>query len=169
MERKINHQILIMGVCASGKTTIARLIAERLDLPFLEADQFHPPENINKMSQGRPLDDNDRQPWLEKIAQSLKENEKKGFVLACSALKASYRAILQKDLEKPITIFYLNGSFEQILDRISKRKDHFMPESLVKSQFDDLEIPQNAIHVDIEKSPSEIASLILQFYDSKIF
>lgn len=154
--------ILIMGVSGSGKTTIARQVSQKLNFQFLEADGFHPKENIEKMSQGKPLNDLDREPWLIAISEALTELEGKGFVLACSALKESYRELLQKGLEKPLFIFYLEGSFEQILERMSKRKDHFMPETLLKSQFDTLEIPQGAVRINIENSPEVITEIIIE-------
>lgn len=151
-----------MGVSGCGKTTIARLLSQKLNYEFLEADEFHPIENIERMSRGEPLNDEDRRPWLEKIARALKENEEKGAVLACSALKESYRNILQNGLKKPINVFLLEGSFEEISERMSKRKNHFMPESLLKNQFETLEIPKQAIRINIEKPPSEIVEIILK-------
>lgn len=154
--------ILIMGVSGCGKTTIAKLLSKKLNYQFLEADAFHPKENIEKMSRGEPLNDEDRRPWLIKISKALKENETKGAVLACSALKESYRKVLQNGLQKPIKIFLLEGSFEQIFERMSKRENHFMPKSLLKNQFETLEIPQNAFQINIEKEPEEIVALIIQ-------
>ncbi len=156
--------ILIMGVSASGKTTVARLVAQKLQLPFLEADEFHPTENIHKMSRGEPLNDEDRKPWLEAIAKATKAHEATGLVLACSALKESYRQLLQKGLQEPLQVFYLDGSFEQIMERISKRKNHFMPESLLQSQFEALEIPQNAIRLDIERTPEELGEMVCRAF-----
>lgn len=133
-----------MGVSGCGKSTIARQLCEELDIPFIEADDFHPEANVLKMRNNQPLDDNDRKPWLQILALELKKNEAKGCVLACSALKKKYRIILNSLISKPLQIIFLEGSFELIKKRINQRVGHFMSSQLLQSQFDTLENPKNA-------------------------
>lgn len=144
--------ILIMGVSGSGKTTVAKRLAESLSWKFADADDFHPQENIEKMRCGIALSDADRIPWLQKIQdiiqQSLSENI--NLVFTCSALKESYRQKLLISQEN-VKLVYLKGSFELIQKRLQERKDHFMSEKLLKSQFDILEEPVDAIVVDISQ------------------
>lgn len=150
-----------MGVSGSGKTTIGQLLAASLHWEFQDADSFHSPENIAKMQQNIPLNDEDRMPWLQNlqtaIAQWLQEN--KNVVMACSALKASYRQFLLLDGDR-MKIVYLNGSFELIQQRLQTRHNHFMSEKLLNSQFDALEEPDNALYVDVSESPSIIVERI---------
>ncbi len=159
----MSYNWLIMGVSGCGKTTIARLLAERWSISFLEADDFHPLANKEKMKQGIPLEDKDRLPWLETIGKTLEEKEKEneGFVLACSALKEKYRTLLQSHLRNPLQIVFLQGTYLQILERMEARKSHFMPSSLLQSQFEALEEPQNALTIHIHKSPDEIVHEIV--------
>ena len=153
--------LLLMGVSGSGKTTVGIELARALGLPFYDADGFHPPENVKKMSAGIPLTDADRLPWLEAMAEKLKEwREGNGATLVCSELKESYRKILSAGLRNPIWIL-LAGNKELIWSRISRRKDHFMPASLLDSQLDTLEIPEYALVVDIDRTPEEIVRDIL--------
>ncbi len=147
-----------MGVSGSGKSTVGASLAEKLGLPFYDADDFHPKANINKMADGKPLDDVDRLPWLETLADYIQlwENQK-GAVLACSALKSSYRSILGEEH----TYVYLKGSFEFINQRLQQRTNHFMPESLLRSQFETLEEPSNALTVSIDDTIDNIVNSIL--------
>ena len=147
-----------MGVSGSGKTTIGKLLASRLDVPFLDADDFHPAENIRKMSAGVPLNDADREPWLKILAQEIGKHSG-GCVLGCSALKEKYRQILEESTAD-IRWVYLDASPELIRKRLSARKGHFMPSSLIDSQFEVLEVPSDAISVNAELSPREIVDLI---------
>jgi carbohydrate kinase (thermoresistant glucokinase family) len=154
--------IVVMGVTSSGKSTIGKLLAKRLSVPFIEGDEFHPEENIEKMSKGIPLNDDDRVPWLQLLSQQLKSHQQdKGAVLACSALKESYRKILQGGLNEKITWIYLDGSEELIRKRMEKRKNHFMPEALLQSQFSALEKPSYALCFSIEKEPEVIVNEIV--------
>ncbi|WP_066384767.1 gluconokinase [Anabaena sp. CA = ATCC 33047] len=152
--------ILIMGVSGAGKTTIAKLLADSLHWEFQDADNFHTPENIEKMSQGIPLKDSDRIPWLEEIGKAIAQwlRENKNVVLACSALKASYRQYLV--LDNNVKIVYLRGSYDTIQKRLQQRQNHFMMEKLLKSQFDTLEEPDNAICVDISQPPEVIVKTL---------
>ena len=152
--------VIIMGVSGSGKTTIGSLLANELNGLFFDADNFHPKNNIIKMSKGFPLTDNDRLPWLKNLSKKIKiwgKGEKNVFV-ACSALKESYRKILMK--EKMNWIF-LKGSFSLISKRLKNRNNHFMKKNLLKSQFEILEPPSYGIHLNINQTPSSIVKKIL--------
>jgi gluconokinase len=139
-----------MGVSGSGKTTVGKPLAERLGYPFLDADEFHPPANVVKMAAGTPLTDADRWPWLALLNGKLKEQ--KNAVLACSALKQSYRDALAKGLTD-CRFVHLRGSIELIRARLRERQHRYMPASLLESQFAALEPPQDAIEIDIGQAP----------------
>ncbi|MBJ6368975.1 gluconokinase [Snuella sedimenti] len=151
--------IIIMGVSGCGKTTIGKLLSKRLKLPFFDADNFHSQENINKMKQGVALNDTDRLPWLETLSKALQKwSETSGVVLACSALKENYRTILSS--KAYVTWVYLSGSFDLIFSRMQQREGHFMKADLLKSQFNDLEIPKYGVHIDISHPPETIINTI---------
>ena len=150
-----------MGVSGVGKSTIGLLLSMELNTPFFDGDDYHPKENIEKMSSGKPLNDDDRYDWLVTINKLAKEHLKKGScIIVCSALKQRYRDILSQGIETNTKWVNLSGTFDKILERINNRKDHFMTSDLLKSQFDTLEIPKNAITVDVELSPNEIVNKI---------
>ncbi len=156
--------IFLMGVSGCGKTTVGRMLSEQTGIPFYDADDFHPQANIDKMSRGEALTDADRASWLQILADHLQVwNRKGGAILACSALKEKYRKILSQNLENHIWAV-LTGSFDLILDRIRHRKDHYMGESLLQSQFDTLEIPDYGIQIDIEQAPEKIVEKIIEYY-----
>lgn len=147
----------------SGKTTIGRLLAEKLRIAFFDADDYHPPSNIKKMQGGIPLTDEDRLGWLQRLNQLIKTEAANGsIVLACSALKETYRTELMKGVVSPALWFLMRGDYTVIHERISQRKNHFMPSRLLASQFETLEIPSYALSLDVQLSPSEILDLILQ-------
>jgi len=155
--------ILIMGVSSSGKSLIGEKLSDRLGIPFYDADDFHPEDNIKKMESGKPLNDDDRWPWLKILADKLAEWENSGGgILACSALKEGYREVLNSKVEDPKWI-YLKGGKELIMERMEDRKDHFMPPALLDSQFKDLEEPEYAYAADISKDPEEIVDGIVQY------
>ena len=154
--------IIVMGVSGTGKSTIGKMLAEQLDLSFYDADDFHPQANIDKMQQGIPLNDEDRKPWLTHLSSQLAAWAPDGAVLACSALKASYRELLSDHGQLPIHWVHLSGSMELISSRMKARANHFMPETLLRSQFEALESPQDAITIDIEPDPEMIISQILR-------
>ncbi|MGL4441577.1 MAG: gluconokinase, partial [Bosea sp. (in: a-proteobacteria)] len=134
--------VVVMGVASSGKTTIAAGLAERLGWPFRDADSFHPPANVAKMSAGIPLDDADRWPWLDAIVAWMNERNDAGenAVVTCSALKRSYRDRLRTSHAK-MRLVHLAGTKQLLSARIAARKAHFMPPALLESQFATLEVP----------------------------
>ena len=148
---------VVMGVSGSGKTTIGSAVAEKLGWTFLDGDDFHPPENVAKMSAGTPLTDADRWPWLDRLNKELREREERGksAVLACSALKQAYRDRLARGLADWRLVF-LHGSFDLLQRRIKQRKHRYMPASLLQSQFATLEPPARAISVDVAQ-PLELS------------
>jgi gluconokinase len=135
-----------MGVSGAGKTTIGRSLAGELGWPFLDGDDFHPPQSVAKMAAGVALDDADRWPWLDSLNQQLKQQQ--SAVLACSALKESYRQRLTRGVGQ-FRFVYLHGSFELIAARLAQRRHRYMPAALLRSQFEALEPPAQAIAVDV--------------------
>ncbi len=158
--------LYIMGVSGCGKSTVGKILAGRLDLPFFDGDDYHPENNISKMRAGIPLNDSDRKGWLENLNNLASENIETGAVIACSALKKSYREILTCGLIDHCAFIYLKGSFEEISDRINKRRNHFMPPKLLQSQFNTLEEPEEGITVPIGGTPEEIADEIMSLLNS---
>ena len=164
---------VVMGVSGSGKTTVGILLAETLGWQFQEGDKLHPPENVAKMSAGIPLTDADRLPWLRRIAETIDGWRARGEsgVVTCSALKRSYRNIIIGDRPE-VRLVYLKGSPALIGQRMAQRHGHFMPTTLLDSQFSILEEPspdENPIVVDIGGKPQEIAREIacrLRKFDS---
>ena len=149
--------IVVMGPTGSGKTTIGSLLAARLGWAFVDADEFHSAANKDKMHRGIPLTDADRLPWLQSIHDQIERwlAEKRSVVLACSALKQSYRDLLWSS-SPDIRLIYLKGSYDLIYQRLLARKGHFANEHILAGQFADLEEPADAITVDIGPSPEEI-------------
>ncbi|WP_281847808.1 NADP-dependent phosphogluconate dehydrogenase [Olleya namhaensis] len=153
--------IFIMGVSGCGKSTVGKLLAQELDIPFFDGDDFHPETNIKKMSNGQPLNDDDRQGWLEALNDLAKQQlTKNSCVIVCSALKQKYRDTLSLHIKTETKWVYLSGSFDQIFERLNSRDNHFMPPELLKSQFDTLEEPKDALRVDIGLTPENIIKTI---------
>ena len=150
---------IVMGVTGCGKTTIGSKLAESLGVLFLDADDFHPEANLKKMSSGTPLDDSDRIPWLEILREELRSN--RSCVLACSALKQNYRSILEEAGRNAVFIM-LDISKETARRRLSSRANHFMPETLIDSQFDSLERPTDALVVDAEMPVNSVLDAVLR-------
>ncbi len=146
--------IVVMGVSGSGKSTVGAALAQRLRVPFADADDFHPPANIAKMTAGHALDDDDRGPWLTSIGEWLVKHEGVGGVMSCSALKRSYRDQLRSHASQ-VEFVHLDGTQEVIARRQASRPGHFMPASLLASQFDTLE-PLDAdelgVVIDVDQS-----------------
>jgi len=149
--------IIIIGVSGSGKTTIAKLLADSLHWTFSDADDFHSPENVEKMRRGISLSEADRTPWLQDLQTAIKQwlQENQNVVLACSALRESYRQILVVDSDR-IKLVYLKGSYQLIQQRLQQRQNHYMSEKLLESQFNTLEEPLDSICMDIAQPPQVI-------------
>ncbi len=154
--------VVLMGVSGSGKTTIGKVLARALGWTFLDADDYHPAANIEKMRKGIPLNDDDRRPWLQALRKRVEEACDRGenIVLACSALKHAYQEYLQREEPECIHYVYLRGSEELIRQRLAARKGHFMNPNLLHSQFETLEPPEHAVEVDVTPSPEIIAAEI---------
>lgn len=154
---------VLMGVAGCGKSTIAEELTKRLGGQFLDGDSFHPATNIAKMSAGTPLTDEDRWPWLETIGREMVSRSGKA-VGACSALKRVYRETIRRAAGEAVLFIYLNGSRDLIESRMNARTGHFMPPSLLESQFATLEVPDDdelAISVDISGTADEIVAAIV--------
>ena len=163
----MSHLVLVMGVSGAGKSTIGTLLAQRLAVPFADADAFHPPANIAKMSAGAPLTDADRWPWLDAIGAWLDARAAtgEGGIVTCSALKRSYRDRLLAG-RPAVRLLHLSGDPALIGARQAKRPDHFMPASLMASQFATLEAPgaeEGAIVLSVEPAPEMIVEVALRY------
>lgn len=158
--------LVLMGVTGSGKTTIGRILSQRLGWPFLDGDDFHPPENVEKMAVGTPLTDDDRQPWLQRLAGEIGGRLDCGdsCLLACSALRVAYRQILAGERGQSVRFVHLQGSAELIGSRLQDRVHRYMPATLLQSQFDALEAPDDALTVEIDATPERIADAIIAEY-----
>ena len=152
--------LIVMGVSGCGKSSFGRLLAEYLNIPFIEGDAFHPQPNIAKMAAGISLDDSDREPWLHTLNHELRHADGR-VVLSCSALKQSYRNLLVNGIMPVPQFIHLAGSFELIHGRMQARSNHFMPADLLQSQFDTLENPADAITLSIEYSLEELLQQFL--------
>jgi gluconokinase len=151
--------LILMGVVGTGKTTVGIQLAKKLGWQFADGDDFHPQVNIEKISHGIALTDSDRAPWLAALRAAIDKwnSERRDVVLACSALKRSYRNQLQAP---DVQFIYLKGDYDLIAARLHSRHGHFATESILKSQLADLEEPDDAITIDVEKSPDEIVAEI---------
>lgn len=154
--------VVLMGVSGSGKTTVGQVLARELGWTFVDADDFHPAANVEKMRRGVPLDDDDRRPWLAALARRIDEarDRRENVVLACSALKHAYQDYLQHEAPGSVRYVYLSGSEELIRRRLAGRTGHFMNPGLLHSQFETLEPPGDALQVDVTPPPEVIAGEI---------
>ena len=152
--------ILLMGVSGVGKTAVGQALAQQLGWRFADADDFHSPANVAKMRAGIPLDDADRVPWLQSLHDAIADwiTAAKSVVLACSALKEAYRRTLRVGPE--VKLVYLHGDFELLSQRLKARHGHYMNPELLRSQFDTLEAPREAISVDVSKQVPEIVAAV---------
>ena len=158
--------VVVMGVAGCGKSTVAKLAAERLGWYFVEGDSLHPPANVEKMSTGIPLDDDDRRPWLEEIAATIRRWRSEGHsgVIACSALRRSYRDTIAAG-ENDVCFVHLHGERNLIAQRLAERRGHFMPIALLDSQFATLEPPtggERAISLDVAVNPAQLVDDVVR-------
>ncbi len=151
--------VVVMGVTGAGKTTVGLPLARALGCEFLDADDYHPAANVAKMRAGEPLTDDDRQPWLDALNHVLRERAARGVVLACSALKASYRDRLLAGLPGA-RVVYLRGTKALIAARLAARRGHYMDPRLLDSQFAALEEPAEAIVADVDDAPEAIVAAV---------
>ena len=160
--------LIVMGPMGCGKTTVGRLLAERLAWPFIDADDFHPAANVAKMRNGVALDDEDRRPWLVALRAEIDGWRTRGRpgILACSALKQSYRDLLGVD-QKTVRTVYLKGAFDLLQARIEARRNHYMNPHLLHSQLDTLEAPVGGLIADIAPPPEAIVAQIINQLQSK--
>jgi carbohydrate kinase (thermoresistant glucokinase family) len=153
------QHVVVMGVSGSGKSTVGGLLAEKFGGKFIDGDFLHPEANVAKMVAGTPLDDHDRKPWLEAVGQKLREARDASLVIACSALKRSYRNII-RGADPTARFVLLHGPRKLLADRMAKRAGHFMPQSLLESQLETLELLESdepGIVLDISEKPEELA------------
>lgn len=163
----MRHIIYIMGVSGSGKTTIGKLLSQKTGIPFFDGDDFHSMANKEKMKNGQPLTDDDRKEWLAQLNRlAIEQIELKGAIIACSALKEKYRSLLAEGVSK-IRWIFLQGSYEEIHKRLEKRTGHYMPVQLLRSQFESLEVPVNALSLNIRSSPETIVEIISQHLNTQ--
>jgi carbohydrate kinase (thermoresistant glucokinase family) len=163
--------IVVMGVSGAGKSTVGAILADALKRPLMEGDSLHPPANIEKMSKGIPLNDDDRLPWLKAIAARINDARRAGqpIIVACSALKRSYREILE-DGHDDVGFVYLKGTKDQLAARMATRKGHFMPPGLLDSQLATLQEPTSdepSIVVAIDAAPDDIVTSIIEKFGSQ--
>ena len=160
--------VILMGVSGSGKSTVGASLAQRLECPFLDADDFHPAANVEKMKRGIPLNDEDRMPWLARLHDELEHRLGSGasVVLGCSALKESYRKILEEGLSQ-IDFVFLDVDQLTLTERLEKRKAHFFPKELLESQFAALERPADAIVVDARLPFQDVVEQIVSALKAK--
>ncbi|MEL6582087.1 MAG: gluconokinase [Cyanobacteria bacterium J06621_12] len=157
---------VIMGVSGSGKSTVGKLLSDRTGWNFYDADDFHPQVSLDKMNRGIALTDSDRLPWLkelQKLISSTLDAHQSG-ILACSALKSEYRQILQQENEQVVFV-YLQGNYDCIQERVKQRQGHFMSPDLLKSQFNTLEEPLNALIIDVSLPLDQIVDQIVDQID----
>mmetsp|Transcript_16820 Transcript_16820/g.20218 ORF Transcript_16820/g.20218 Transcript_16820/m.20218 type:complete len:187 (+) Transcript_16820:63-623(+) len=168
---KASRVWVIMGVCGCGKSTVGTGLAEKLGCEYIEADTYHSDANVAKMRSGQPLTDDDRWPWLDSLAARIKQSRERNedLVVGCSALKVAYRHRLSggeltyTSEASPIVFLWLKVSEEVLKRRMDARKDHFMPSSLIKSQFATLEVDQYIVPMDSERDGAEVVKEAFQF------
>lgn len=156
--------VIVMGVSGSGKSVVGNAVAEAFGWPLLEGDDFHPESNVAKMASGTPLNDDDRWPWLDAIAEAIRTSDT-GVFVTCSALRRVYRDRLRAGAGRPVVFLFLDGSRETLAERIGARKDHFMPPALLDSQLATLEPPdpdEDVVRVSVEPPVAEVAAAAIE-------
>ena len=153
--------LILMGVTCSGKTAFGKVLSNRLEIPFFDGDALHSKDNIDKMKRGNPLDDEDRWPWLQNIHQIVLDHTNDGIIIACSALKKSYRQVIQGSTN--IEFIYLKTDKKTIAQRLALRTNHFMPSSLLDSQFEALEAPKSGCILDATQTFEINADLVVSY------
>jgi gluconokinase len=153
-------RIVVMGVAGSGKTTVGRIVATRLDAPFLDADDFHSTDAIEKMHAGRALTDADREPWLQRVHSALRDLGDGPVVLACSALKRRYREVLRDGIA-PLNFVVLDVDPATLAARLAERTGHFADRALLRSQLATLELGDDVVRVGAEGTPDRVADAVL--------
>ncbi len=167
MSESIRPSVVVMGVSAAGKSTVSRLLAERLGMDFLDADDLHPASNRAKMSSGTPLTDEDRMPWLDRVGEELALRSASGAVIACSALRRVYRDRIRARVPGAVFV-HLHGSDSLLAERAAGRTDHFMPPSLLRSQIDTLEAlepDEIGVTIDVAPAPEQIARAAVEWLE----
>ena len=160
--------IVTMGVSGSGKSTVGSLLAERLGVPFIDSDDLHPLTNVDKMSAGAPLTDEDRWPWLAAVGEAMAERRDTGVIVACSALRRSYRDAI-RNAAGEVRFVHLEGSREVLAERLSQRENHFMPSSLLDSQLrtlEPLDDHEAGVTVDVAAPPDALIDAIVAALDA---
>lgn len=160
-------RIIVMGVSGCGKSTVGALLAERIDAPFLDGDSLHPQRNVEKMAAGIPLDDDDRQPWLEEVSRRFAAAGQDSLIIACSALKQKYRSIIRAQAPD-VRFIHLHGTRKLLEERMTARPGHFMPTSLLTSQLQTLEplTPDEVgLVLNIQASPQDLAEQAAEWLD----
>jgi gluconokinase len=160
--------LILMGVSGCGKTSIGQALSAELGWSFFEGDDFHSAENVEKMTSGMPLNDDERTPWLESLHDLITEqlHSETNTILTCSALKAKYRQCLREDNDGVVFVF-LKGDYELIRSRLHSRDDHYMKPEMLISQFDTLEIPLDALQVDVDQPIKVIVQEIIEFLENE--
>lgn len=168
MSEKSSPLVVVMGVSAAGKSTVSRVLAGRLGVECLDADDLHPAANRAKMGAGTPLTDEDREPWLDRVGQELAHRSGSGAVVACSALRRVYRDRIRSRVPDAVFV-HLHGSDELLASRAQGRTDHFMPPALLQSQLDTLEMlapGESGITIDVAADPDTIAAAAFEWLES---
>lgn len=156
--------VIVAGVSGTGKSTIGEALSTALAVPFFDADDYHPQSNIDKMQRGEALNDDDRWPWLARLAELLSIQERQGgAVLACSALKERYREYLMSSLPAPVVWIVLTGSAALLSSRLSNRKGHFFDARLLENQLATWELPEYGLHIDVGKSIDDVVSQAVSY------
>lgn len=157
---------ILMGVAGSGKTTVGKQVSTQLHLPFYEGDDFHPPQNIAKMSSGIPLTDADRGPWIDALVAALNSRGERDAVIACSALSTFVRDRLRAGLKEPVQFLWLSGEPELIEQRLQTRPKHYMKAGMLASQFAALQAPHEAHRIDIRQPLDKVVADVVSIINS---